>query len=168
MAQSLSLDSPVAAPLRTRGLSALLATRDEVAPLVARLTLGLIMFPHGAQKLLGWFGGYGFAGTMGFFTGKMGLPVALASLAIFTEFFASLGLVSGLLSRLSALGIATMMLVAIATSHLQNGFFMNWNGNQKGEGFEYHLLVLGLSLIVLLRGGGAWSFDRFLTRSSRA
>lgn len=167
MAQSLSLDAPALAPPQTRGLSAILATTDEVAPFLARLTLGLIMFPHGAQKVLGWFGGYGFAGTMGFFHGKMGLPVALAALAIFTEFLGSLGLLSGLLSRLSALGIAIMMLVAIVMVHLPNGFFMNWNGDQKGEGFEYHLLVLGLSLIVLFRGGGAWSFDRFLTRSPR-
>jgi len=167
MTQATTIEAPLVAPVRTGGLRLILATTNEAAPLLARLTLGAVMFPHGAQKLLGWFGGYGFAGTMGFFTGKMGIPAAFAAIAIFAEFFGSLGLLSGLLSRLSAFGIAAVMLVAVATTHLPNGFFMNWSGAQKGEGFEYHLLALGLAAIVMLRGGGALSLDGLLTRSLR-
>jgi putative oxidoreductase len=141
-------------------------TEEGVAPLMARLALGLVMFPHGAQKALGWFGGYGFGGTMGFFTGAMHIPAALAFLAIAAEFAGSIALVLGLLSRLAAAGIAANMIVAIAAVHGANGFFMNWTGAQKGEGIEYHLLALGLALIVLVCGGGRASIDAFLARKA--
>ena len=146
-------------------LQLLFKTDSGVAPLVARLTLGLIMFPHGAQKALGWFGGYGFTGTMGFLTGTMHIPVALAFLAIAAEFAGSLGLIAGLLSRVAAFGVATVMTVAIFTVHAPNGLFMNWNGNQKGEGFEYHLLAIGLALIVMIFGAGKASLDGVIARS---
>jgi putative oxidoreductase len=143
----------------------LLCNTDEgVAPLVARLALGLVMFPHGAQKALGWFGGYGFSGTMGFFTGSMHIPALLAFLAIAAEFAGSIALVLGLFSRVAALGIGTNMIVAILTVHGANGFFMNWMGTQKGEGIEYHILALGLALIVLVSGGGRASIDSLLAR----
>ncbi|MEO6995390.1 MAG: DoxX family protein, partial [Lacunisphaera sp.] len=125
-----------------------------------RLTLGLVIFPHGAQKMLGWFGGYGFSGTMGFFTGTMHIPAFFAVLAIIAEFFGSLALIAGLFSRVAAFGIASVMTVAIATTHYANGFFMNWSGQQKGEGFEYHILALGLALIVMIYGAGKLSLDR--------
>src|SRR3954468_10460579 len=115
----------------------IIATQDDVVATILRLTFGLVMFPHGAQKALGWFGGYGFSGTMGFFTQQMGVPTLFAFLAIFLEFAGSLGLISGLLTRVAAFGIGANMVVAILTAHLANGFFMNWYGNQKGEGFEY-------------------------------
>ncbi len=144
-------------------------THRRFAPLAARLTLGLVMFPHGAQKALGWFGGYGFSGTMGFFTQSMHLPAPLAFLAIAAEFLGSLGLIVGLFSRLAALGIAANMVVAILTVHAANGFFMNWAGNQKGEGFEYHLLALGLALIVMVQGAGAASLDGLIApRAAKA
>jgi putative oxidoreductase len=145
-------------------LSRILKTdsNDRVATLL-RVTLGLVMFPHGAQKALGWFGGYGFSGTMGFFTQQMGIPAFFAFLAILAEFAGSLGLITGLLTRVGALGIASVMAVAVLTSHLSNGFFMNWYGNQKGEGFEYHLLALGIALAVMIRGGGAYSADAKLS-----
>ena len=146
-------------------LQLLFKTDSGVAPLVARLTLGLIMFPHGAQKALGWFGGYGFTGTMGFLTGTMHIPVALAFLAIAAEFAGSLGLIAGLLSRVAAFGVATVMTVAIFTVQAPNGLFMNWNGNQKGEGFEYHLLAIGLALIVMIFGAGKASLDGVIARS---
>lgn len=149
---------------KTRGWRALLATTDEVAPMIARLVLGAVMFPHGAQKALGLFGGYGFAGTVGFF-GTMGVPAALAVLAIAAEFLGALGLLSGLLSRVAAFGIAVVMLVAIVAVHHNFGFFMNWNADQKGEGIEYHLLALGLAAIVIWRGGGALSIDRLLLKT---
>ena len=145
-------------------LKRILVTDNSYAALVARLTLGLVMFPHGAQKALGWFGGHGFAGTMGFFTEQMGIPALFAFLAIAAEFAGALGLITGLLSRVAALGIAGVMAVAIGTVHLSHGFFMNWAGNQKGEGFEYHLLALGLAVVVMILGSGAHSIDRALAK----
>jgi putative oxidoreductase len=135
---------------------------------VLRLTLAVVMFPHGAQKLLGWFGGYGFEGTMGFLTGGIGLPVVLAALVIGIEFFAPIALAVGFLSRAAALGIAAVMMGAVVTTHLPFGFFMNWSGAQGGEGFEFHLLVLGMAAALMIRGSGALSVDRWLGRSRAA
>jgi len=140
-------------------LQKLIATRDDLLPLVLRLVLGGVMFPHGAQKMLGWFGGYGFGGTMNYFTSTMHIPALFAFLAIAAEFFGALGLLTGLLTRVAAFGIGCDMVVAVFTTHLQNGFFMNWFGSQKGEGFEYHLLALGIVAVLLIRGGGRWSLD---------
>ena len=145
-------------------LQTLFKTDDRVSSLVARLTLGLVMFPHGAQKVLGWFGGYGYHGTMGFFTGQLHIPAVFAFLAIAAEFAGSIGLITGFLSRVAAFGIAVEMIVAIVMVHGANGFFMNWYGNQKGEGFEYHLLTLGLAAGVILAGAGKWSIDSVLSR----
>lgn len=138
-------------------------TDDSIATAILRLVLGLVFFAHGAQKLLGWFGGFGFVGTMGYFTGVMHIPAPLAFLAIAAEFFGGLGLILGCLTRIAAFGIAVNMVVAIATVHSAFGFFMNWNGNQKGEGFEYHLLVLAITAFLMIRGAGALSVDRFLS-----
>ena len=145
-----------------KALSLLFKTNNSTAPLVARIALGLVMLPHGAQKALGWFGGHGFSGTMGFFTGTMHIPAVFAFLAILAEFAGSLRLITGLLSRVAAFGIGTVMVVAILTVHAANGFFMNWFGNQKGEGFEYHLLAIGLALIVLIHGAGKASVDALI------
>ena len=145
----------------------LMATPNDLMLTVVRLVLGVVFFAHGAQKMLGWFGGYGFHGTMGFFTQQMGIPAPFAFLAICAEFFGGLGLIFGLLSRVAALGIITNMLVAVATVHFPNGFFMNWTGQQKGEGFEYHLLAIALAVVVLVKGAGALSFDRVLAGSDR-
>jgi putative oxidoreductase len=143
----------------------LLATDDSTATAIMRLVLGVIFFAHGAQKMLGWFGGYGFSGTMGFFTGPMHIPAPLAFFAIAAEFFGGLGLILGFLTRIAAFGIFVNMLVAIAKVHAAFGFFMNWSGTQKGEGFEYHLLVLAMTAFLMIRGAGAFSVDRALTRS---
>jgi putative oxidoreductase len=137
----------------------LFATSNDFALTVVRLVLGVTFFMHGAQKMLGWFGGYGFHATMGTFT-HLGIPAPLAFLAICAEFFGGLGLLVGLLSRVAALGIMVNMLVAIATVHHVNGFFMNWTGQQKGEGFEFHLLAIALAIVVLIKGSGAVSIDR--------
>lgn len=142
----------------------LLQTRDDVLPLVLRLTLGIVMFPHGAQKMLGWFGGPGFQGEIAFF-GQMGIPAFITVLVIFAEFFGALGLIFGFLTRLAALGIGAVMAGAIFLAHLQFGFFMNWAGKQAGEGFEYHLLTIGLALALCIRGGGVWSLDHYLSRN---
>jgi putative oxidoreductase len=114
--------------------------------------------------MLGWYGGYGFSGTMDFFTKTLGIPAPLAFLAICAEFFGGLGLIFGLLSRIAALGIGVNMLVAIAMIHRHFGFFANWFGNQKGEGYEYHLLALAIALAVIVRGAGALSLDRAIHR----
>jgi putative oxidoreductase len=138
----------------------LFSTSNDFVLTIARLVLGVTFFMHGAQKMLGWFGGYGFHATMGTFTHYLGIPAPLAFLAICAEFFGGLGLLVGLLSRVAALGIIVNMLVAIATVHHVNGFFMNWTGQQKGEGFEFHLLAIALAIVVLIKGSGAVSIDR--------
>lgn len=148
-----------------KALQFLIQTNSSLAPLFARLALGIVMFPHGAQKVLGWYGGHGFSGTMQFFTGMMHIPAVFAFLAIAAEFAGSLGLITGLLSRVAAFGIACNMIVAVATVHHANGFFMNWMGNQKGEGFEYHLLAIGLALVVMIQGAGAASLDGLLSKA---
>jgi len=139
----------------------LMQTDGAVVGLILRLILAVVIFPHGAQKALGWFGGHGFKGTMKYFTDS-GIPTGFALLAITAEFFGSLGLLVGLLTRVAAFGIACIMLVAIITVHWPHGFFMNWFGNQKGEGFEYHLLVLGIAVTLIIIGAGKWSLDGFL------
>jgi putative oxidoreductase len=139
------------------------STTNDYAITVLRLVLGCVFFAHGAQKMLGWFGGYGFSGTMGFFTHQMGIPAPFAFLAICAEFFGGLGLILGLLGRIAAFGIMCNMLVAIVMVHGANGLFMNWAGNQKGEGFEYHLLAIAIGLLIIIKGSGALSVDRFLT-----
>jgi len=148
-------------------LCKLFSTPNDLTLTVVRLVLGIVFFAHGAQKMLGWFGGYGFHGTMGFFTQQMGIPAPLAFLAICAEFFGGLGLIFGLLTRIAAFGIIVNMLVAIITVHHVNGLFMNWFGNQKGEGYEYHLLAIALGLVLLIKGAGALSLDRLLAGSEK-
>ena len=137
-------------------------TDDSWTGLILRLTLGLVMFPHGAQKLLGWYGGFGFSGTMGFFTETMHLPWLIALLVIIGESFGSVALLLGLLTRFTAASFAVIMVGAIVTTHLTHGFFMNWSGKQAGEGYEYHLLVIGISLALLITGAGKWSVDKVI------
>lgn len=140
----------------------LYATDNNTATVILRVVLGVVFFAHGAQKMLGWFGGWGFSATMGFFTGMMHIPAPLAFLAIAAEFFGGLGLIFGFLTRVAALGIGINMIVAVVTVHSGFGFFMNWTGAQKGEGSEYHLLVLAMSGFLMIRGAGALSVDRAL------
>jgi putative oxidoreductase len=139
----------------------LIRTPYDRAAFVARLALGVVMFPHGAQKALGWFGGEGFRATIEAM-GQQGIPVSGAVLIMMGELLGGLALVVGLLGRVAAASIATIMLGAIFLVHAQYGFFMNWTGTQPGEGFEYHLLALGLALVVLVKGSGALSIDRAL------
>ena len=143
-------------------LRRLLHTPHDHTLTVLRLVLGIVFFAHGAQKMLGWFGGNGFTATMGGFTQHMGIPAPFAVLAILAEFLGGIGLILGLLSRIAAFGIAVNMLVAIFFVHAPNGLFMNWAGNQHGEGFEFHLLAIAMAGVLMARGAGAWSFDRLL------
>jgi putative oxidoreductase len=146
-------------------MNALFRTPDSSSLMVVRLALGIVMLPHGLQKTLGLFGGGGFSGTMGFFTGQ-GMPAALAFLVILAESAGSLGLIVGFLMRVAALGIGCVMVGAIFMVHLPNGLFMNWDGKQAGEGFEYHLLAIGMALALLLGGGGRASIDRAIAESN--
>jgi putative oxidoreductase len=139
-------------------------TNNDLTGLIIRLTLGLILFPHGAQKMLGMFGGYGFSGTMNFFTGTLHLPWIIGFLVIIIEFVGALSLIAGFASRIWSALTIILFIGIIFTSHLDNGFFMNWFGNQKGEGYEYHLLVIGLSLAILVNGSGKYSADKLITK----
>jgi putative oxidoreductase len=143
--------------------SSLVATGDSLAGTVLRLALGIMILPHGLQKTLGWFGGYGFKGTMGYLTGAVGAPWIFAVLAILAESVGGLMLIAGAGTRLAALAVGGVMLVA-ATQHRANGFFMNWTGQQKGEGFEFHLLAIGIAIALLILGGGRFSVDSLLKR----
>ena len=150
-------------------MNKIIATNSNNWPaLIARLALGLTIFPHGAQKLLGWFGGYGFSGSMGFFTTQMHVPYIVALLVILIEFFGSLFLIFGFLSRVAALGFIGIYLGAVTLIHAANGFFMNWNMEAgKGEGWEYFILLFALAIIVIIKGGGKASIDAALTRNEK-
>lgn len=147
-------------------LKKIFQTNDNSAATVLRIVLGLIIFPHGAQKLLGWFGGYGFAGTMNFFTNTVHLPWIIGFLVIIIEFFGSLMLIAGIATRPVAILMIINFIGVIISSHISNGFFINWNGSQQGEGYEYHLLVIGIALSLLVSGAGKLSLDRLLARKA--
>jgi putative oxidoreductase len=142
----------------------LISTNRDGGALAGRVILGALLIPHGFQHALGLFGGYGFSGTLGWMTNTLGFPAPLAALAIVTELVAPFALIFGLGGRLAALGIIGLMLGATST-HAPNGFFMNWFGSLPAgaEGFEYHLVVIGLAGVIALNGSGALSLDRFLT-----
>jgi putative oxidoreductase len=143
----------------------LMNTTDDFAVTILRLFLGVVFFAHGAQKALGWFGGYGFSATMGFFTHQMGIPAPLAVLAIAAEFLGGIGLLVGFLGRVAAFGIACNMMVAVVMVHRHFGLFANWSGQQKGEGIEYHILAIAIALAIMIKGSGAFSVDRALSKS---
>ncbi len=145
----------------------LFQTDDAWSSLILRVALGVVMFPHGAQKLLGWYGGHGLAGTLGFFTEQMHIPWIIVLLIIIGESFGSVGLIVGLLTRFAAASLAVIMLGAVTMVHWPHGFFMNWFGQQAGEGFEYHLLVLGMCLALVVSGGGRWSADGVIAEKFR-
>ncbi|NTV56577.1 MAG: DoxX family protein [Deltaproteobacteria bacterium] len=143
-----------------------LKTDNSPAQLFIRLALGVVMFPHGAQKVLGWFGGPGFTKTLQAFAG-MGFPDWSVVALVGVESLGAVLLVFGFLTRLWAIGIGASLTLCMFLSHVQHGFFMNWFGQQQGEGFEYHLLVIGICLALLIKGGGALSVDRKLSSGSK-
>jgi putative oxidoreductase len=142
----------------------LFGTQGDWSGFILRIALGVVMFPHGAQKLFGWFGGYGFSATMDFFTGPLKLPWIISLLVILIEFLGGVGLVLGFASRAWAVGMMVIMIGAIYTTNMKNGFFMNWFGNQSGEGYEYHLLVIGICIAIMLTGSGKYSFDALIQK----
>ena len=151
----------------TTFMKCLFQTNDKFSYWVPRVILGCVMLPHGAQKLFGWFGGFGFTNTMTYFTQTAGLPWIIAFLIVMGESLGSLGLILGFFTRLSALGLICIMVGAIITVHIPNGFFMNWFGKQAGEGFEYHLLVIGMSIPLVISGGGKYSVDVLIHKNFR-
>ncbi len=140
----------------------LLRTDADYASTLARIALGIVILPHGAQKLLGWFGGGGVSGTIGFFQSAWGIPAVLTLLVIAAESFGALALITGFVGRFAAIGIAAVMAGAVFLQHASVGFFMNWTGAQAGEGFEFHILAIGLAAVVAIKGSGALSIDRLL------
>ncbi|MEP7377535.1 MAG: DoxX family protein [Chitinophagaceae bacterium] len=143
-------------------------TTDSWTMIVLRVILGLVILPHGAQKLLGWFGGYGFTGTMNFFTGTVGLPWIIGFLVIIIEFFGSILLIAGIGTRIIAASYIVLAIGIAASSHIQNGFFINWGGSQAGEGFEYFILWIALSIALLINGGGKYSADKLFLKAGAA
>lgn len=149
--------------MKTSFTNTILNTTDSWEQLVIRVTLAMVIWPHGAQFLLGWFGGFGFTNSIGYLTGPAGLPWLVGFMVIMIQFFGSLMLLLGCLTRVAALGMLGMGIGMIFSGHIEHGFFMNWAGNQKGEGFEYHLLMLGMSLALIIGGGGRYAFDKTLS-----
>lgn len=145
----------------------LLQTGNQWTPLIIRSVLGTVVFAHGAQKLFGWFGGYGFSGTMSYFTDTVGLPWIVAFLIIMLESVGALLLIAGFATRLFAAAFTLLAIGIVLVVHLPNGFFMNWFGNQPGEGIEYFLFWIAMSLTLLLNGGGKWSLDCWLFSGSK-
>lgn len=143
------------------------ATNNYHGTTLLRVVLGIVFFAHGAQLMLGWFGGFGLYASMHFFTGTLDIPAALAFTAICAEFFGGLGLLFGFFTRFAAIGIGIDMIVAIVMVHRHYGFFMNWYGTQKGEGYEFHLLVIAMAIYLVIEGAGAVSVDRMLSASAQ-
>ncbi len=151
----------IATGIARRLATGTLATSGSPVFTILRVALGVVIFPHGAQKLLGWWGGWGFDGTMGWFA-SIGVPAFLGILAIAADFGGALALIAGIGTRIAAFGIGVNMVVAALVVHRSNGFFMNWAGNQAGEGYEFHILAAAIALAVVLGGAGRWSLDRVL------
>ena len=143
-------------------IETLVGTNADWILTVARLVVGVVFFAHGAQKVLGWFGGSGFNATMQVFTQQLRIPVPIAVLVILAEFLGGMGLIVGLLSRIAALGVILTMIGAIAMVNRHHGLFMDWYGTRRGHGFEYHLLAIALALVVVIKGAGPVSVDYFL------
>ena len=139
----------------------LLATdQNNWTSLIARLTLGIVVFPHGAQKLLGWFGGHGFTNTINAMTNMMNLPWIIAFLVIIIESLGAIAILVGVATRFVAIALLFMFIGIILHSHIDNGFFMNWRMMpDQPEGFEFHLLIIGLCIVLIVAGGGKWSVD---------
>jgi len=148
-----------------QNLKCFFKTEDSFSFLILRIALGIVILPHGAQKVLGWFGGYGIEASLGFLTDKMGIPYVIAVLVIIGEFFGALGLITGFLTRFCAAAIAVIMAGAVTMAHWNNGFFMNWSSKQAGEGFEYHILAIGISAVLVIGGGGLFSLDQWISRN---
>ena len=144
----------------------LVTTSTAWSTTILRIVLGIVVFPHGAQKLLGWFGGYGFGGSMNYFTDTVGLPWIVGFIVIVLEFFGAIALILGFATRIIAALYIGIAIGIIFTSSIQHGFFMNWFGNQGGEGYEYFLLWIGMAIALVITGGGKYSIDKLLLKTT--
>ncbi|HLP32001.1 MAG TPA: DoxX family protein [Bacteroidia bacterium] len=144
-----------------------LKSEADYAPLITRLTIAIVMWPHGAQLLLGWFDGFGFEATMNYFTSTAGLPWVVGLMVILIQFFGAVFIATGTLTRFWALAMFIIGVGMIFSGHKEHGFFMNWFGNQQGEGYEFHLLLLGLCASLLISGSGKWGVDRLILKGTR-
>ncbi len=142
----------------------LFKTDGTISGTILRVLLAVVIFPHGAQKLLGWFGGGGYAASMRWFESGLHIPTIFALLAILAESVGAVALIAGFFTRIAALAISVNMLVAVVLVHLKNGFFMNWSGTAKGEGFEYHILAVAIGVALMIKGGGRWSLDGVIAK----
>jgi putative oxidoreductase len=140
----------------------ILATDSSWVPTLARIILGIIFFAHGSQKVFGWFGGPGLRQTLRTLTEGLGLPTIIALSAVGSEFVGGVALILGFLARIGALVIVINMLAAIFMVHGKYGLFMNWFGDRKGNGIEYHLLAIALAIVIIAKGAGACSLDGLL------
>ncbi|MDT0644833.1 DoxX family protein [Zunongwangia sp. F363] len=143
-------------------MNTLFTSINSWIPFILRLGLGIVILPHGCQKLLGWFGGYGFNGTMDYFTGTMNLPWIIGFLVIILEVFGVIFLIAGFFTRLWAFSLTVLAIGIILSSHIPHGFFMNWYGEQSGEGYEYFILWITISIALTVTGGGKFSLDNKL------
>ena len=147
-------------------IKSIFETEDHINGLIYRLTLGIVILPHGCQFLLGWFGGFGFNASINYFTHNVGLPWFIGFLVIMLQSLGALLILLGLGGRIMALSTVGLFIGMILTNHLQHGFFMNWLGDKNGEGYEFHLLVIGLAIALLFKGSGKFSFDYWLTKNN--
>ncbi len=142
----------------------LFKTDEHLSATILRVFLGAVIFPHGAQKLLGWFGGGGFSASMRGFESNFHIPTVFALMAILAESVGAVALMAGFFTRIAALAISVNMVVAVWLVHWKDGFFMNWSGTGKGEGFEYHILAVAIGLALVIKGGGRWSVDGLIAK----
>ena len=144
-------------------ISKLVATESRIELTILRLTLGVVLLAHGLQKAFGWFGGFGWTNSIHYFTNTVGLPYILAAFVILIETVGAFLLIAGFAGRINAALMGIVIIGAFFQDHLPNGFYMNWFGNHKGEGFEFDILFVAIALVLTLKGSGAFSIDRLLT-----
>jgi putative oxidoreductase len=137
--------------------------RTDVTSFVLRIILAGVIFLHGLQKLTGAFGGYGFDGTMNYFTGTVGLPWSLGVVVILVESIGMIFLAIGFMTRAIAF-VLVIIMAGAAFMHYQNGFFMNWFNNQAGEGLEFFIITCALSLNSIIKGAGKFSIDSLFSK----
>jgi len=140
----------------------IIATNNDFTLLLLRISLGIVMMAHGLQKAFGWFGGFGWKNSINYFTGTIGLPVVLAAFVILIESVGAVLLIAGVAARINAFLMIIVIIGAFFADHLQNGFYMNWFGIHKGEGYEFDILFWAIAIMIVIKGAGKWSFDGWL------
>jgi putative oxidoreductase len=145
-------------------LKKLIVTNNDGTLLLLRVLLGLVMLAHGLQKAFGWFGGFGWSNSMNYFTATVGLPVILAALVILIESIGAVLLIIGFGARVNAFLMIIVIIGAFFADHIRNGFYMNWFGNHKGEGFEFDILFWAIAILIVVKGAGRWSVDAWMQR----